>query len=94
MPPEMMARVMPRAMMPTGALLRRMFSQLVSRDSSSAPTPSPSKLAIMIPVWTMIIKTSTSPVLTSGFRFQASTRPLPAGLVNACFFSIVAYSSI
>lgn len=42
MPPEMMTKVMPRAMMPTGALLRRMLSQLVSRESSSSPTlPSP-----------------------------------------------------
>ena len=42
MPPEMMTKVMPRAMMPTGALLRRMLSQLVSRESISSPTlPSP-----------------------------------------------------
>ena len=77
-----MAKVMPRAMMPTGALLRRMFSQLVSRESSSSPAPLPSKLATMMPVWITTIRTRTSAVLTRGFRFQASASGLPADFVN------------
>ncbi len=64
MPPEMITKVMPSAMMPMPELLRRMLIQFCHQVANQLPNESNSKPSAR--VCRMIITTSAAPVLNSG----------------------------